>query len=163
MQETQFNPWIRKIPWRREWQPTPVFLPGKFYGQRSLVSYRAWGCKELDRTEQLTLPLSGYKRKLLLKKQWDQQPSSQNMKMNTKWNFFKVGAFWCFPGGSVVKNLPANARDAGSISGLGRSPGEGNGNPLQYSCLENPTGRGAWSATVHGVAKSRTWLSSHVI
>ena len=161
MQETQFNPWIRKIPWRRDWQPTPVFLPGKFYGQRSLVSYRAWGCKELDRTEQLTLPLSGYKRKLLLKKQWDQQPSSQNMKMNTKWNFFKVGAFWCFPGGTVGKE--STMQKTCSISGLGRSPGEGNGNPLQYSCLENPTGRGAWSATVHGVAKSRTWLSSHVI
>ena len=48
-----------------------------------------------------------------------------------------------FPGGSAVKNLPANAEDAGSIPGLGRSPGEGNGNPLQYSCLENPTDRGA--------------------
>ena len=58
-----------------------------------------------------------------------------------------------FPGGSVVKNLPANAGDVGSIPGSGRSPGEGNGNPLQYSCLENPMDRGAWQATVHGVAK----------
>ena len=49
-----------------------------------------------------------------------------------------------FPGVSVVKNLPANAGDAGSISGLGRSPGEGNGYPLQYSCLENSMDRGAW-------------------
>ena len=49
-----------------------------------------------------------------------------------------------FPGGSVVKNLPANARVAVSIPGLGRSPGEGNGNPLQYSYLENPMDRGAW-------------------
>ena len=48
-----------------------------------------------------------------------------------------------FPGGSVVKNLLANAGDAGLIPGLGRSPGEGNGNPLQYSCLENPMDRGA--------------------
>ena len=48
-----------------------------------------------------------------------------------------------FPGGSAVKNLPTNAGDAGSVPGLGRSPGEGNGNPLQYSCLENPTDRGA--------------------
>ena len=53
-----------------------------------------------------------------------------------------------FPGGSVVKNLPANAGDVGSIPGLGRSPGEGNGSPLQYSCLENPIDRGAWRATV---------------
>ena len=62
----------------------------------------------------------------------------------------------------VVKNPPANAgdgRDAGSIPGLGRSPGEGNGNPLQDSCLENSMNRGAWWATVHRVAKSWTWLS----
>ena len=60
----------------------------------------------------------------------------------------------------MVKNLPAKAgevRDAGSIPGLGRSPGEGNGNPLQYSCLENPMDRGAWLATVHsGRKKSDT-------
>ena len=59
----------------------------------------------------------------------------------------------------VVKNLPVNAADArnvGSISGLGRSLGEGHGNPLQYSCLENPMDRGTWQAIVHGVAKSQT-------
>ena len=64
-----------------------------------------------------------------------------------------------FPGGSVVKNLPANAgdiRDVGSIPGSGISPGEGNGNLIQYPCLENPMDRGTWRATVHGVAKSRT-------
>ena len=63
----------------------------------------------------------------------------------------------------VVKNLPANARDirdtgSGSIPGLGRPPGGGHGNPLQHSCLENPTDRGAWWATVHGVPKSWTRL-----
>ena len=61
----------------------------------------------------------------------------------------------------VVKNLPANAedvRDVGSIPGSGRSPGEGNGYPLQYSCLENPMDRVAWRATVHRVAKSQTQL-----
>ena len=61
-----------------------------------------------------------------------------------------------FPGGSVVKNLPANAGDTGSIPGLGRSPGEENCNPLQYSCRENPMDRGAWWAIVHGVTKSWT-------
>ena len=69
-----------------------------------------------------------------------------------------------FPGGTVVESQPANAGDAcvsGSIPGLGRSPGEGNGNPLQYSCLENPWDRGAWWAAVHGVLKSWTWLSTH--
>ena len=65
-----------------------------------------------------------------------------------------------FPGGSVVKNLPANAGDVGLISGLGRFPGIGNGNPLLYSCLENSMDRGAWRAEVHGVAKSQTRLSN---
>ena len=66
----------------------------------------------------------------------------------------------------VVKNTPANAGDPGWIPGSGRSPGEGHGNLLQYSCLENPTDNGAWRATVHRVAKSRTrlkWLSMHAI
>ena len=59
-----------------------------------------------------------------------------------------------FPGGPVGKNPPANARDVGSVpTFLGRAPGEGNGNPLQYSCLGNPMDREAWWATVHGVAK----------
>ena len=60
----------------------------------------------------------------------------------------------CLPGSSVVKKLPANAGDTGSIPGSRRSPGEGKGNPLQSSCLENPTDRGAWWATVHGVTKA---------
>ena len=59
-----------------------------------------------------------------------------------------------FPGGSVVQNLPAGAGDSGLIPGSGRSPGEGNDSPLQYSCLENPLDRGAWRATVHGTAES---------
>ena len=61
-----------------------------------------------------------------------------------------------FTGGSMVKNLLANAREVGSILALGRSPGEGNGNPLQYSCLENPMDRRAWWATVHGVTELDT-------
>ena len=64
-----------------------------------------------------------------------------------------------FPGGSDSKASAYNAGDPGSIPGLGRSPGEGNGNLLQYSCLENPMDGGAWQATVRGVAKSQTWLS----
>ena len=64
-----------------------------------------------------------------------------------------------FPGGSQVKASACNAGDLGSIPESGRSPGEGNGTPLQYSRLENPMDGGAWWATVHGVAKSRTRLS----
>ena len=64
-----------------------------------------------------------------------------------------------FSDGSVVKNLPANAEDVGLITGLERSPGEGDGNPHQYSCLGNSMNRRAWWATVHGVAKSQVRLS----
>ena len=58
-----------------------------------------------------------------------------------------------FPGGSVIKNLPDNSGDTGLIPGSGKSSGEGNGNPVQYFCLENPMDRGAWWATAHGVTK----------
>ena len=78
---TGFDPWVGKVPWKKEWQPTPVFLPGDPHGQRSLAGYSP---------------------------------------------------------------------------GLGRSPGKRSGNPLQYSCLENPMDRAVWWATVHRVAKSRT-------
>ena len=65
-----------------------------------------------------------------------------------------------FPGGSDSKDSACNAGDLGSISGLGRFPGEEHSNPLQYSCLENSMGGGAWRATVHGVEKSRTQPSN---
>ena len=84
--------------WRRNWQPTPVLLPGKSHGQRSLVGYSPWGRKELDMTEQLHCHFS--------------------------------------------------------LSCIG----EGNGNPLQCSCLEDPRDGGAWWAAVYGVAQSQTWL-----
>ena len=68
-----------------------------------------------------------------------------------------------FPGGSDSKASAYNAGDPDSIPGSGRSPGEGNGNPLQYSCLENPMDGGAWLATVHGVAKNWTRPSDFTI
>ena len=67
---------------------------------------------------------------------------------------------WGFPAGSDCKESTCNAGDLGSILGSGRSPGGGHGNPLQYSCLENPMDRGAWQATVCGVVKSWTWLTN---
>ena len=80
--------------------------------------------------------------------------------------FFFFGNLFCnsirrkgFPGSSDGEESASNAGDPGSIPGSGRSPGEGNGNPLWYSCLENPMGRGAWQATIHGVAKS--WTCTH--
>ena len=80
--------------------------------------------------------------------------------------FFNCEAlFWCFPGGSVVKNQPANAGTVGLIPGSGRFPGRGNSNPLQYFCWDNPVDRGAWQAIVYGVTKSQTrlrdWEQSH--
>jgi len=81
--------------------------------------------------------------------------------MNNKWikSIFATG-HKVTPGGSDCKESACNAVDAGLIPGLGRSPGEGNGNPLQYSCLGNSMDRGDWQAAVHGAAKSRTWLSN---
>ena len=73
--------------------------------------------------------------------------------LKTRWQFLD------FSGGSDSKASVYDAGDLGSSPGSGRSLGEGNGNPLQYYCLENPTDRGAWWAAVHGVAKSRTRLS----
>ena len=72
--------------------------------------------------------------------------------------YFK-GILQGFPDGSESKESACNAKDPGLNPGLGRSPGEGNGDPLQYSCLENSMDGGAWQATVHGVTKSQTQLS----
>ena len=86
------------------------------------------------------------------------------MKENAIYHYAKTTHIRGFPGGSVVKNLPANAGDMGSNPGLGWSLGEGYGNPLQYSCLENPMDRGAWWATVHGVSESdivSDWAHTH--
>ena len=74
--------------------------------------------------------------------------------------FFFFSLLILFPDDSMVKNPPASAGDADSIPGSGISPGEGNDNPLQYSCLENPMDRGGWWVTIHGVTKSQTQLSS---
>ena len=96
--------------------------------------------------------------------QLDGRQSMGSQKSWTRWHDLATKQHGVLTQGAlVVKNPPSNAEDvgdAGSIPGLGRffSPGKGNGNPLQYSCLENPVDRGAWRATVHGAAKSRTWL-----
>ena len=92
-------------------------------------------------------------------------------KLGTKFGetlFSEYFRFWNYRWGIVpcmVMNLPGNAGKegcVGSIPGSGRSPGGGNGNPLQYSCLDNPIIRGSWQATIHGVTKSRTWLKTHI-
>ena len=122
-----FDPWVGKIPWRREWQPTPVFLPGELHGQRSLVGYSPWDHKESDTTERLTLSLHFNSLHLL-----------------------PVGCSQTVTGLSRDTRGGSFLGDMGLIPGRGRSPGVGNGNPLQYTCLENSMDRGAWWATVHG-------------
>ena len=81
----------------------------------------------------------------------------QNCKLISKCSFkpFIVMCHAGFPGGSTIKNPLANEGNASSIPGLGRSPGERNGNPVHYSCLGNPMDRGGWQATIHGITKSR--------
>ena len=131
-----FDRWVGKIPWRGEWLPILVFLPGESHGQRSLVGYSPWDCR--------------------VRHDWA---------TNTFFSLFinwVLRFSWASLVVRVVKNLLANAEDSsilGSILDSGRSAGGGNGNPLKYSCLENPMDGGAWWATVHGVAKNQTWLS----
>ena len=88
----------------------------------------------------------------------------RRLRLGERWEEVSKGSGYMyiqdFPGGSDGKASAYNVGDLGSIPGSGRSPGEGNDNPLQYSCLENPMDRGAWWATVHGVAKSQTQLSN---
>ena len=126
----RFNPWVGKIPLSRKWQPTQVFLPGTFHGQRRLVGYTLWGRKGSDTTE------------LLSTQEYDEHSSLVN------------GLFMLH---SIIRHSLAKRSISTALcsyihsfwkmfahSGLGRSPGEGNGNPLQYSCLENSMGEGAW-------------------
>ena len=93
----------------------------------------------------------------------DGLPSMGSHRVRHDWSDLAAAAAWLtlgFPGGSAVKNSPANnVGDSSLILGSGRSPGEGNGNPLQYSCLEDSMDKGAWGVTVHGVTKSGTQLS----
>ena len=231
----RFDPWVGKIPWRREWQPTPVFLPGESHGQRSLVGYSVWGYKELDMTEQLSMHTCPGQRDFweaglsvlkLGKSRWlilcggvvgqiaepDQVslPTPQahcsvplrpccprgsvlGLALTTGRGHWRIPVHplmitWAchftysllnclvsktvirfcsshrhaqessektdiqhlaepeylipfkdhsFPGDSDSKESACNAGNPGSIPGLGGFPGKGNGNPLQYSCLEN--------------------------
>ena len=101
-------------------------------------------------------PLSSNLIWLHVSKSWT-RPCQENPVPSGFW--VSIRARGGFPGGASAKESAYNTGDLGSILGLGRSPGGGNGNPLQYSCLVNPMDRGAWQAIVHGVTKSWTWLS----
>ena len=124
--------------WNRLPFPSPVYLPDPGIKPASLMSPALAG---------------GF---FITSASWDTAGSCSpySVKNNTYFTFWEG-----FPGSSDGKESACNGGHPGSIPGLGRSLGEGNGNLLQYSCLENPTDRGAWQATVHGVTKSPTWLS----
>ena len=118
----RFDPWVNKIPWSRKWQPTPVFSPGKFHEKRSLMGSQRVG--------------------------HDWATEHAHMHMCTRYTHththtytYKYGGF---PGCSDDKESASSEGDPGSIPGLGRSPGEGNGYPLQYSCLGNSMDRRPW-------------------
>ena len=133
MRETWVQPLVGKIPWRRAWQPTPVFLPGEFPWTEEPGGLQSMGLQRVGHD-------------------WATKHSiAQHGLMMNAWASQVV---------LLVKNPPTNAgdiRDAGLIPGLGRSPGGGHDNALQYSCLENPTDRGVWGAMLHSVTSSTCW------
>ena len=172
--------------------PTPVFLPGKFHGQRSLVGYSPWGHKESDMTKHTagsnhhnsqldSVPSTLYILNHLVLKQlcredtitlvlqiqkqrqrgWVMSTVTQHKGQsgfNSQRPGFRVCTL-CDPTPLPLKvYLNLFNQPPGLIPGSGRSPGEGNGNPLQYSGLENSMDRGAWRATIHGVTNSQTRL-----
>ena len=120
-----FNPCVGKIPWRRAWQPTPVFLPGESHGQRSLVATVYWVVKSQTQRSNLT---------------------GRHATHTYIHIYLHIG-----DGASLVadgKESACNAGDLGSIPGSGRAPGEENEYSLQCSCLGNPMDAGAWWATI---------------
>ena len=116
------------MPWKRKWPPTPVFLPGKFHGQRRLAGYSP--CIH------------------------SQTQLSTHVHTRTHTHTPLTSSLG-FLGVSACKESTCSVGYPGSVPGSGRSPGEENDNPLQYSCLGNPMDRGDWLATVHGVTRVR--------
>ena len=146
---------------RRQWQPTPVLLPGKFHGWRSLVGCSPWGREKSDKTEQLHFhalekAMATHSSVLAWRIPRTAEPggllSMGSHRVGHDWSGLAAAAaavlstilskvICGFPGGSDGKESTSSAGDMGSIPGLGRSPGGGHGNPLQYSCLENLHGQ----------------------
>ena len=157
--------WVRsgKIPWRRAWQPTPMFLPGESYGQRSLAGYSPWGRRVgHDRSDlACTYHLFPDKERIV---NWPHTPAcrAEFSKGLAHLCFgFCFVFFWGLPGGSDGKASACNVGDLGSIPRLGRSPGEGNGNPLQYSCLESSMDGGACGLQSMGSQRAgHNWVAS---
>ena len=163
----RFEPWVGQILWRRKWQPTPVFLPGKSCGQRSLAGYSPLGCQESDMTHQLKNDRNPC---LLTRHLWCTRYYVQCFACTASFNPHNLGISekvmaprsstlaWKIPWMAEPDRLLSTGSQrvghdwATSLSlnlqniwlPLGEGLGEGNGTPLQYSCMENPMDRGAW-------------------
>ena len=145
------SPWIGKIPWRRAWWSTPVFLPGEFHGQKRLAGYSPQGHR--------------------VGHDWNDLACTHIHVIHVCFayvcahvctiymcmyivSYIHVYVYNELPRWLSDRESTCQAGDKGSLPrNEGRSPGEGNGSPLQYSCLGYPMDRGAWQATVHGIAK----------
>ena len=134
----EFDPWLRKIPWRRKWHPSPVVLPGKAHGQRSLAGCSPW-C---------------HKRVTWLSTHAHIHTYIQHCLKATKTEFVTQN----FNNSEIIRRIYFVLNPISTL--FFENLGEGSGTPLQYSCLENPMDGGAWWAAVHGVARSRTRLSN---
>ena len=161
---------------RRQWHPTPGLLPGKSHGRRSLVGCSPWGREESDTTERLhfhfSLSCIGEGNGNPLQCSCLENPrdggawwaaiygvtQSRTQLKRLSSSSSSSGVPWRFQVAPVVRNPLASTGDMNSIPRSGRSPGGGNGNPLQDSCLESLKDRGAWRATVHRVTQSWAWL-----
>ena len=127
--------------WRRQWHPTPVLLPGKSHGQRSLVGCRPWGREESHTTERLHFHFS-----LSCIGEGNGNPLQCSCLENPR------------DRGAWLAAVHKVSKSQTQLKGPSTYTGEGNGNPLQYSCLGNPRDGGAWWAATYGVAQSRTRL-----
>ena len=124
-------------------------------GEKGILLHYWWECKLVE-----PLWRTVWRFIKILKIELSYDPAIPLLGIYPETIIIQKDSYTCFPGGLGDKETACNAGDPGSIPGSGRSPGEGNGYPLQYSCLEDPTDRGAWQATVHRVTKSWTWLSN---
>ena len=144
MWETLVWPLGQEDPLEREWQPTPVSSPGKIHGQRSLVGYSPWGCKELDTTEQITFLLYLFREKATA-------PHSSTLAWKIPWTE-EPGRL------QSVGSLRVWHNWATSLSLFSFMHWRRRWQPTPVFCLENPRDGGAWWAAVYGVAQSWTWL-----
>ena len=142
----RLDPWVEKIPWRRKWQPTPVFLSWESHEQRSLAGYSPWSCRVGHNWVTNTFTFMS---QMHVCRQIDKEMATHSSIL--AWRIpMDRGAWW------TTLHGVAKSRTRLKWLSMHACIGEGNGNTLQCSCLENPRDRGAWWAAVYGVAQSQT-------